>query len=57
MPIDIRILGEEYKDKPFTGHDLPMQFYFNKRRHDFSSTELKKRIAVDHLSLKKVGKK
>ena len=44
-PIDVRILGEEYKDKPFTGHDLPMQFYFNKRRHDFSSTELKKRIA------------
>lgn len=45
LPIDVRILGEEYKDKPFTGHDLSMQFYFNKRRHSFSSTELKKRIA------------
>lgn len=41
---DIRIVGEEYKDKPFTGSDLPIEIYFNKRRHKFSSTELKDRI-------------
>jgi glycerol-3-phosphate cytidylyltransferase len=42
--IDVRILGEEYKDKEFTGHDLPMDFYFNKRRHSFSTSELRQRV-------------
>lgn len=42
--IDVRILGEEYKDKEFTGHDLPMNFYFNKRRHSFSTSELRQRV-------------
>ena len=43
-PIDVRILGEEYKDKEFTGHDIPMEFYFNKRRHSFSTSELRQRV-------------
>jgi glycerol-3-phosphate cytidylyltransferase len=43
-PIDIRILGEEYEGKDFTGHDIPMKFYFNKRRHSFSTTELRQRV-------------
>lgn len=42
--IDVRILGEEYRDKSFTGFDLGTEFYFNKRRHDFSTTELRERI-------------
>ena len=42
--IDIRILGEEYRDKDFTGKDLPMEFYFNSRRHNFSTTELRDRV-------------
>jgi glycerol-3-phosphate cytidylyltransferase len=41
---DVRILGEEYKDKPFTGCDLPTKFYFNTRKHSFSTTELRKRL-------------
>lgn len=44
-PIDVRILGDEYKGKTFTGHDLPMELYFNSRRHGFSSSELRKRLA------------
>lgn len=40
---DVRILGVEYKDKPFTGHDLPIKCYFNTREHTFSSSELRKR--------------
>lgn len=44
-PIDVRILGEEYLSKDFTGKDLDTYFYFNKRRHGFSTTELRKRIA------------
>ena len=42
--IDIRILGDEYKKKVFTGCDLEMEYYFNKRTHKYSSTELRKRI-------------
>jgi glycerol-3-phosphate cytidylyltransferase len=44
FPINIRILGEEYQSKEFTGHDIPMEFYFNKRRHSFSTSELRQRV-------------
>jgi glycerol-3-phosphate cytidylyltransferase len=43
-PIDIRILGEEYQGKQFTGYDIQMEFHFNKRQHSFSTTELRQRI-------------
>jgi glycerol-3-phosphate cytidylyltransferase len=43
-PINVRILGEEYRDKEFTGYDIPMEFYFNNRRHSFSTTELRQRV-------------
>ena len=43
-PIDVRILGEEYKDKEFTGSDIEMEFYFNSRKHSFSTTELRQRV-------------
>jgi glycerol-3-phosphate cytidylyltransferase len=42
--IDIRILGDEYMRKPFTGSDLEMEYHFNKRTHGYSSTELRNRI-------------
>ncbi len=42
--IDIRILGAEYKDKPFTGRDLPLPIYYNSRNHGYSTTELRKRV-------------
>ena len=41
--IDVRIIGYEYKDREYTGmgwHEM----YFNKRSHDWSTTELKMRI-------------
>lgn len=44
FPIDVRILGEEYVGKEFTGYDIPMEFYYNKRRHSFSTTELRQRV-------------
>jgi len=48
LPIDVRILGEEYRDKPFTGQDICKQrgieLWFNPRRHDFSSSSLRKRV-------------
>lgn len=46
--IDVRILGEEYRDKEFTGKDIcrkrDIELYFNKRDHRFSSSSL--RLAV-----------
>jgi glycerol-3-phosphate cytidylyltransferase len=41
--IDVRIIGEEYRDKQYTGFDLPVETHYNKRRHSFSTTELRKR--------------
>jgi glycerol-3-phosphate cytidylyltransferase len=43
--IDIRILGDEYETKQFTGNNLEMDYYFNKRTHNYSTTELRKRVA------------
>lgn len=43
-PIDVRILGDEYKDKPFTGKELDLECYFNSRKHTFSTTELRQRV-------------
>ena len=47
--LDIRFLGEEYREKEFTGKDIcrkrGIQLYFNKRDHRFSSSGLRKRVA------------
>ena len=44
FPIDVRIIGEEYRDKQFTGYNLPLAVYFNSRQHSFSTTELRQRV-------------
>ena len=47
-PISVRILGEEYRQKDFTGKDecrnRGIELYFNGRNHRFASSELRKRI-------------
>ena len=47
--INVRVLGEEYKEKDFTGKDIckkrGIQLYFNKREHRFSSSDLRKRVS------------
>ena len=40
---DIRIVGEDYKGKNFTGKDL-CEVYYNSRKHSFSTTDLRNRI-------------
>ena len=46
--ITVRILGEEYRDRDFTGRDICKQrdidLYFNKRDHRFSSSGLRQRV-------------
>tara|TARA_Y100000593_G_scaffold19936_1_gene39945 strand:+ start:552 stop:920 length:369 start_codon:yes stop_codon:yes gene_type:complete len=50
--IDVRIIGEEYKGKDFTGKNIcrqrDIEIFFNKREHKFSTTELRKRIWRKH---------
>lgn len=47
-PIKIRILGDEYRTKDFTGKDVckkrDIELYFNSRDHRFSSSGLRKRV-------------
>jgi glycerol-3-phosphate cytidylyltransferase len=46
--IHVRILGDEYKDKEFTGRErcetLGIKLHFNSRNHRFSTTDLRKRL-------------
>ena len=46
--LDIRIIGEEYKDKHFTAKDIckdrGIEIIYNSRAHDWSSSELRNRI-------------
>lgn len=42
--IDVRIIGADWKDKPFTGHELPIPVVFNSRNHGFSTSSLRERI-------------
>ena len=50
LPIDVRILGDEYKNKDFTDKDIAKQrgskIIYNGRDHSFSSTSLRKRVAL-----------
>lgn len=45
---DVRIVGDEYKEKDFTGRkyceDNNILLYFNERRHRFSSTNLREKV-------------
>ena len=49
LPIDVRILGIEYKDKDYTGREICLkrriEIVYNGRDHSFSSSSLRKRVA------------
>ena len=46
--IDMRVLGEEYREKDFTGKEVcrkrGIELYFNKRDHRFSTSDLRERV-------------
>lgn len=48
LPINVRILGEEYKNDDFTGREICVQkgieIIYNKRQHSFSTSELRDRV-------------
>ena len=49
LDYDVRFVGEEYKDKYFTGKDIcerrGIPIIYNRRQHSLSSTTLRKRVA------------
>jgi len=57
LPITLRIIGEEYRDKSFTGknicEDRGIKIFYNSRTHRFSSSELRQRTYQSELSKKK----
>lgn len=50
LPVDVRILGVEYENKPFTGDaecdNRGIELVFNGRDHSFSSSSLRKRVVA-----------
>lgn len=50
VDIDVRIIGSEYKDHKFTGRATcaarGIEIYFNRRDHRFSTSDLRKRVAM-----------
>ncbi len=52
--IDVRIIGEEYQDKTFTGRkyceERGIELYYNKREHRFSSSGLRRIVAEKELA-------
>ena len=45
LDINIRFLGDDYKNKPFTGDDLNIPIHFLDRSHGWSTTKFKNKIA------------
>ena len=41
---DVRILGEDYIGKSFTGDDLPIKIIYTTRSHEWSTTKIKNLI-------------
>lgn len=58
LPVDVRILGIEYRDQNFTGKDIctkrNIEIVYNSRDHSFSSSSLRKRVAeAERIKVKK----
>ena len=41
---DVRIIGTDWKGKPYTGHELPTKMYWHERNHGWSTSNLRKRV-------------
>ena len=58
--VDVRILGVEYKDTEFTGKGICLrrgvEFYFNRRDHRFSSSDLRRRVAESEFNVTRITK-
>lgn len=54
LPVNVRIIGEDYKGKDFTGKELCIQqkikIIYNSRKHSFSTTTLRERLNNEYSS-------
>ena len=41
---DVRILGSDYIGKTVTGQQYSKKIYFHERNHDYSTTNIRKKI-------------
>ena len=46
---DVRILGSDYIGKSFTGDDLDIEIYYHERKHNYSTTNLRKKIVSEYI--------
>jgi glycerol-3-phosphate cytidylyltransferase len=54
---DIRIIGEEYKPRDFTGKKYSEEngeIYYNKRQHNFSTSNLRSKIGIVEYTKNKI---
>ena len=47
--IDLRIIGNEYRNEDFTAREIGIEIYYNVRNHQWSTTELRERILNESL--------
>ena len=59
-PINVRIIGDEYKLRDFTGKEecrqLGIEVYYNKRNHRFSSSGLRERVSNEQSRRSNTGR-
>jgi glycerol-3-phosphate cytidylyltransferase len=50
LPINVRIIGEEYREKNYTAREIcerrGIEIIYNKREHNYSSSDLRRRTAA-----------
>jgi glycerol-3-phosphate cytidylyltransferase len=60
LPINVRIIGEEYREKNFTAREIcerrGIEIVYNKREHDYSTSDLRVRTSKAE-ALKSTSKK
>jgi len=47
---DVRIIGTDWKGKKYTGCELPINMYWHKRNHEWSTSNLRRRVFKGELS-------
>jgi glycerol-3-phosphate cytidylyltransferase len=45
--IDVRVIGTDYKGKNFTGKELDMEIHYHERDHNWSYSDLRRKIAEE----------
>lgn len=45
LDIQVRFLGEDYRDKPITGADLELPIHYTDRSHGYSTTGMRERLS------------